>query len=128
LLAAWCVGSACASADKPTIPNCGSAAVAPKALTLACADANYGLVRMSWQAWGAAATAGMGSASANDCTPYCAAGHFHTYPVTATASSLRTCHGRRQYTLLVLRYPGKRPPGIARTDTWKFPCLAAGHP
>jgi len=120
-------GSAYASAGKPTIPNCGLAVVAPKTLTLACADANYSLVRMSWQRWGAAATAGTGSASANDCTPYCAAGHFHTYPVTATASHLRTCHRKRQYTLLVLRYPGKRPAGIGPTDTWKFPCLATGH-
>ncbi len=90
---------------------------------------NYGLVRHELaQAWGEPATAGgTGSASANDCTPYCAAGHFHTYPLTATASRLRTCAtGKRpgQYTLLVLRYPGKRPAGVGRTDTWKFPCSA----
>ena len=129
LLGAICAGLAVASVDavlRPTIPNCGRPVVAPKALTLACADANYGLVRMSWRHWGAATTTGTGSASANDCTPYCAAGHFHTYPVTATASRLRACRAGRQYTLLVLRYPGKRPAGLGRTDTWKFPCNAPG--
>jgi hypothetical protein len=131
LLAASATAVAFASTGSapPTIPNCGHAVVAPKTLTLACADANYGLARMSWRRWGDATATGSGVASANDCTPYCAAGHFHTYPVTATASLLRTCSpgkrvGPAQYTLLVLRYPGKRPAGVGRTDTWKFPCSA----
>jgi hypothetical protein len=112
---------------QPTIPNCGKPVVAPRALTLACADANYGLIRMTWRRWGAATATGTGFANANDCTPYCAAGHFHTYPVTGTASRLRACtNGRRQYTLLVLRYAGKRPAGVGRTDTWKFSCTTTG--
>ena len=100
----------------------------PKTLTLACGDGNYSLTGMFWgPTWDRPSATATGLAQANDCTPYCAAGHFHTYPVTATASKIRTClTGNPQYTLLVLRYPGKRPLGVHATDTWTFPCDAPG--
>lgn len=111
----------------PTLSDCGGQAVAPAVMTLTCADANYGLAAMKWQSWGAVTTRGAGVARANDCTPNCAAGTFHSFPVVATASAIRTCRsGRKQYTRLVLTYPGSRPTGIGATDTWKFPCDAAG--
>jgi hypothetical protein len=111
----------------PTIPDCGSQALSPAAITLACGDGNYGLAGFKWQHWGAATSYGSGSARANDCTPDCAAGTFHSYDVLATASSVRTCRsGRKQYTKLVLHYVTTRPKGIGATDTWKFACDAAG--
>ena len=111
----------------PTISDCGAQAIAPASMTLTCADANYGLAAMKWQSWGAARTTGSGSASANNCTPNCAAGKFESYPVTATASAVDTClSGRKQYTRLVLTYAGARPAGIAATSTWRFPCDATG--
>ena len=111
----------------PTLPDCGGQTVTPSSITLACGDANYGLAGMKWQNWGAATAHGAGTARANDCTPNCAAGTFHNFPVTATASAVRTCRsGRKQYTRLVLTYPGSRPKGIGATDTWKFPCDAPG--
>jgi hypothetical protein len=111
----------------PTISDCGGQAIAPASMTLTCADANYGLAAMKWQNWGAASAKGSGSASANDCTPNCAAGKFASFPVTATASGIATClSGRTQYTRLVLTYSGVRPAGIAVTSTWKFPCDEAG--
>ncbi len=113
----------------PTISDCGGQAVAPSSLTLACADANYGLAAMKWASWGSAKATGSGSARANDCTPNCAAGTFHSYPVRATASAVATCRsGRKQYTRLVLTYPGSRPKGIGVTDTWTFPCDAGPGP
>jgi hypothetical protein len=133
-IAAACVivaGSASAAGitltSGPTIPDCGGQAVAPGSITLTCADANYGLAGMKWQSWGAAKTRGSGTSRANDCTPNCASGTFHNFPVVATASAARTCRsGRKQYTRLVLSYSGSRPTGIGSTDTWKFPCDAAG--
>ena len=112
----------------PTISDCGGQAVAPSSLTLTCADANYGLASLKWGGLGRWRTAtGTGSARANDRTPNCAAGTFLSYPVLATASSVATClSGRKQYTRLVLKYPGARPKGIGVTDVWKFPCDAAG--
>jgi hypothetical protein len=111
----------------PTIPDCGAQALSPSSLTLTCADANYGLTTMKWQHWGAATALGSGMATANDCTPNCAAGTFHDYAVHVTASAIRTClSGRKQYTRLVLSYPGARPKGIGATDTWPFACDAPG--
>jgi hypothetical protein len=111
----------------PTVSDCGGQAVAPSSLTLTCADANYGLAAMKWVDWGSAQTVGAGSVRANNCTPNCAAGTFQSYPVLATASAVATClSGRKQYTRLVLKYPSSRPKGIGVTDTWKFPCDAAG--
>ncbi|HEV2592030.1 MAG TPA: hypothetical protein VGU02_09060, partial [Gaiellaceae bacterium] len=59
--------------------NCGPLVSAPKTLTLACADANYGLASLAWRSWGRGTATAHGKASANDCNPYCAAGHFHSY-------------------------------------------------
>lgn len=132
-LAACVVGSASGAGitltTGPTIPDCGGQAVAPSSLTLTCADANYGLTTMKWASWGAPKATGTGSARANDCTPNCAAGTFHSYPVSATASAVATCRsGRKQYTRLTLTYPGARPKGIGVTDTWTFPCDAGPGP
>lgn len=111
----------------PTISDCGAQVLAPSSITLTCADANYGLTTMKWQNWGSATASGSGMATANDCTPNCAAGTFHSYAVRATASAVQTClSGRKQYTRLVVSYPGARPKGIGATDTWPFPCDAAG--
>jgi hypothetical protein len=111
----------------PTLSDCGGQAVEPALFTLACGDGNYALAGMTWQHWGSATTTGSGVGRANDCTPNCAAGKFQTFPVEATASTIRTCRsGRKQYTKLVLRYPGSRPKGIGVTDTWTYPCDAAG--
>ena len=120
-------GAAQASIGNPTITDCTSQAYAPSELTIACGDGNFGLTEMRWQGWGSAAPTGTGFVNANDCTPYCAAGHFHTYPVQATAGRIRTClSGRRQYTQLALSYTGKRPPGAAPTTRESFPCDAPG--
>jgi hypothetical protein len=114
-----------AAAAPPTIPSCGTLVAAPRSIALVCGDANYGLVGLTWSHWGAAAATGTGSARANDCRPRCASGHFHTYPVRATAGRLQTCKGgRREYTLLLLHYGARRPPGVGVTDVWDLTCAA----
>jgi hypothetical protein len=111
----------------PTIRDCTSLAVAPSVLTIACADANFGLARMHWRGWGSAFVQGTGVVRANDCDPYCAAGHFHDYAVVATASRLRTClGGRRQYTRLDLRYTGNAPATVRETKSVSLPCGSNG--
>jgi hypothetical protein len=111
----------------PTLPDCGAQSIAPGEFTLACGDGNYRLTRMTWPTWGGATANGHGLASANDCTPDCASGHFHTFPVSAVASKIAVCaSGRKQYTRLVLTYGTKRPAGIKTTDVWTFPCDAPG--
>jgi hypothetical protein len=102
--------------------NCGPLVSSPKELILACADANYGLASMRWHGWGHTTATATGEARANDCNPYCAAGHFHSYPVTVSATGLRRCGSARTYTRLTITYAGARPKGIAKRDVHMLAC------
>jgi hypothetical protein len=104
------------------INNCGQLGSTPRTLVLACADANYSLARLAWRRWGETTATGRGDARANDCSPNCAAGHFHSYPVTVTATQLRTCGRARYYARLTITYPGKHPAGIAKRDVHELVC------
>ena len=113
------------AAPPPTVPDCVTQVAAPRHLMLACADGNFWLDGMTWRHWGAAKATGIGTAHANDCDPYCAAGHFHTYPVTVTIGGLRACTGtRRQYTKLVIRYTAAHRPGVGSPETVDLGCRA----
>ena len=117
------------SGTPPTIPDCFTRVVAPRTVTLACGDGNFWLGGLRWSGWGAATATATGTAHANDCKPYCAAGHFHAYPVTVAASRPATClGGLRQYTRLSLRYTAARRPGARATETETFPCTWPLHP
>lgn len=104
------------------INDCGPLVSAPHSLVLACADANYELVHLLWHRWGAATASATGSASANDCAPNCAAGHFHSYVVTVRASSLTACGRARYYARLAITYAARRPAGIAKRDVHALGC------
>jgi hypothetical protein len=104
------------------INNCGPLVSAPAQLTLACADANYGLTHLRWRHWGQPLASTSGTVRANDCTPNCAAGHFHTYPVTVTADHLARCNTARYYARLTITYVAARPAGIAKRDVHTLGC------
>jgi hypothetical protein len=55
--------------------------VRPGHYTLACADGNDYLSGLAWTSWGPRLASATGTEHVNDCVPYCAAGHFHSYPV-----------------------------------------------
>jgi len=104
------------------ISNCGPLQSQPASLVLACGDGNYSLEGLKWRGWGTAAATATGSARANDCTPNCAAGHFHSYRMTATADRLTTCGKARYYARLTITYPGARPAGTAKRDVHTLTC------
>lgn len=104
------------------IANCGPLVSEPATLVLACADANYEVARLAWHGWGRATASATAVARANDCTPSCAAGRFHSYRVRVTATRLRACGRARIYTRLTLVYPGPRPAGIAKRDVHVLGC------
>jgi hypothetical protein len=104
------------------IDNCGPLAPQPTSLILACGDANYELASLRWKGWGTAHATATGVARANDCTPNCAAGHFHSYRMTATADRLTTCGAARYYGRLTIVYPGARPQGIGKRDVHTLGC------
>lgn len=104
------------------INDCGPLVSKPKSIVLACADAGYGLAALRWRGWGSARATATGSALANDCTPNCAAGRFHTFAVTVVADRLTRCGAARYYARLELVYPGARPKGIPRRDVHRLGC------
>ena len=88
--AAWAappvrIGVVCVGATGPA----HGGQVRPASIMLACADANYWIAALKWKGWGTATATAAGKVHYNDCTPYCAAGHFHTVSGTATLSRLR---------------------------------------
>jgi hypothetical protein len=91
--------------------NCqGRPQVRPRNFILACADANDYLSHLSWTSWGPGLASATGVQVENDCVPYCAAGHFHRYPVDAIFwGSAAAAPGSQRYTKVTLLYPGDRP-------------------
>jgi len=62
--------------------------VRPRSIVIACAD-------------------GAGTGHQNDCTPYCAARHFHAYPLAVRLDRVARCGSRKELQFIRL--------------TWTFP-------
>jgi len=104
------------------------ALVRPKSFILTCADGNAYFSKLSWTSWTPGLASAKGTLVLNDCTPYCAAGHFHSYPaiVVLWGSTAVPGHpGERCYTKLTEILTGPRPPHAPMTQT--FPLLTSGH-
>jgi hypothetical protein len=86
------------------------ALVRPKDFVLACADGNSVLEKLAWATWASGLASAKGTLVQNDCTPYCAAGHFHRYPALVVLwGSKAVGSGEHAYTKLTLILPGARP-------------------
>jgi hypothetical protein len=100
-------------AERTMVISClGRPEARPGSFTLACADGNDYLTRLSWTSWTPGLASGYGTQVVNDCLPYCAAGHFHSYPVLVVLwgnAALRGNPGTLRYTRITLIYPGARP-------------------
>jgi hypothetical protein len=118
--------SAAATAVPPKLAGCvpGSAAtVRPKKIIVACGDANFYFTNLKWSSWGPKQAVASGIATVNDCKPYCAAGHFHTYAATITLTRPRSCSdGALVYTRIAWRFPGKAPAALGRHSSQSSPC------
>ena len=100
-------------AAKPVVFNCTKAQVRPGSFTLTCADGNDYLSGLSWSSWSASSASGTGTNLVNDCTPYCAAGKFHSYPADVKfwrAVPVPGHPGQRYFSRVTLHFPGARPP------------------
>ena len=91
--------------------NCqGQPKVRPGSFILACADGNDYLSGLAWTSWAPGLASATGVQVENDCVPYCAAGHFHRYPVDVIFwGSAAAGPGSQRYTEVTLLYPGARP-------------------
>jgi hypothetical protein len=103
-------------AERTVVVSClGRPEARPGSYTLACADGNDYLTGLSWTSWTPSLASGYGAQVVNDCLPYCAAGHFHSYPVLVVlwgGAALRDNPGTLRYTKITFIYPGARPTAL----------------
>ena len=86
------------------------AMVRPKSFVLACADGNSAVQKLAWSTWASGLASAKATLVQNDCTPYCAAGHFHSYPALVVLwGSKAIGHGEHAYTRLTMILTGARP-------------------
>lgn len=105
--------SALASADaRRVVGNCTKSQVRPSAIIIACADDNLSLTRLHWSSFGGTTAHASGEYYVNDCTPNCAAGRFHSYPIELVLSRAKPCpDGRDDYRSATISFTSTRPPG-----------------
>jgi hypothetical protein len=114
--------AALAAAPPRALPDClGKPQARPAAVVLACGDANFGVRKLRWARWGHPSARATGVAYANDCKPYCAAGHFHTYPAVLVASGRQVCHGVPAYSRVRVSFPDRTPYPKAKPADLVYP-------
>jgi hypothetical protein len=116
--------AALAAAAPPVYTGCSHRhQVRPAEIVIACADANFYVNRLRWTRWGSRDAVAAGTAHENDCTPYCAAGHFHAYPATLRLSQPVTCvKGRREFARIGWRFTAAKPAGVPRSGSFALSC------
>ena len=119
--------SYCCVAKVPTVTvmNCPDQTPLnrPSSMPILC-DGSESLEHLTWSEWNFSKATGTGVANVDDCSPSCAAGHFHSYPVTVTLNLPEyTDHGW-EWTHAVVIFPGKHPVG---NQVWSMPDFAKGN-
>ena len=93
-------------------PGQSAPLVRPREFILTCADGNVALSKLSWTSWTPGLASATGTLEENDCTPYCAAGHFHAYPAVVIfwgSTAVENHPGEHSYTKMTLILTGTRP-------------------
>jgi hypothetical protein len=109
-----------AAAQPNYLANClGVPEKKPATIVFACADYNMRAIGLKWSGWGGYYAYGSGRMEMNDCTPYCAAGHFQPYTISIIAFGTQQCpNGETAYK--GVRYTYQRIYHVA-------PWTVAGH-
>lgn len=88
---------------------------------IACGDGNSILTALRWTQWKPKFAVGSGLNVLNDCRPYCAAGTFHSYPVTVRLDRPKPWQkhpGQQHYTELHVVFTHHKPPHMPREVTY----------
>ena len=98
-----------------------TAVVRPQSIVFACGDGNFYATSLHWSRWTTTEAVAQGVGHQNDCKPYCAAGHFHAFPLTVRLSHVVSCvRGKRVFAEIA--WDGVRIVGIPRAGSETFPC------
>src|SRR5690349_8852995 len=85
----------------------------PSNMLIACGDGNARVTRLHWSTWTATQAVGSGTWQQNDCEPYCAAGHFHDYPVRLVLAHPMPGQGTTIFGDATAVFPRSSPPGAS---------------
>lgn len=96
--------------------------VRPVSIIVACGDGGFYFSKLRWSTWGTRHAFATGLANANDCSPTCVAGHFHTYPAAVKLGVVKKCGRRAEFTLLSWTFTGARPTGQSKYGSESFRC------
>jgi len=116
---------ASATGARIALADCfGRPSVEPSEVVLSCADGGFSIQKIQWTGWGESFAAGMGTGSLNNCTPNCANGHYHSYPMLLVVTGKERCtDGRAAYAKVTYAFIGKAPfSHNAGEATQNFPC------
>ena len=105
--------------------DCETNAFKPKSITVSCADSNFRVTKIRWNAYGTSAANGSATARVNDCEPDCAGGTFRKYPATVRLTRVRQCGDVPQFTRIAVTFTGRRPKGMSKTERERFTCADA---
>ena len=105
--------------------DCETNAYKPRTITVACADGNFQVRRISWTTYGSSSARGTGTARVNDCQPTCAGGRFRNYPARVVLSRVTQCGDVPQFRRLAVTFTRTRPRGFSVTERRSTPCADA---
>ena len=93
---------------------CHGHASKPWGVTLACGDGNLYVTGLTYSTYGQKVANARATFHANDCIPYCAAGHFHTYRGSLSFRDIVRCEdGRLYYSRARYKFAGPFGSGTA---------------
>jgi len=99
----------------------GKPVVRPHRILLSCGDGNWWYRHLRWHRWKRRDALARGDMWRNDCTPSCAEGTFHDYPVRIRAFRVRNIGGHRVFTRSHYVFLRKKAPNMPRRETIAIP-------
>jgi hypothetical protein len=112
LLGAIAMSALASSTGRRVVGDCTKSQVHPATIVIACADANLSLTHLHWSSFGGPSASATGRYYVNDCTPNCAAGRFHSYPIRLVLSKAKPCQDHfDDYRRADITFTAARPPG-----------------
>jgi hypothetical protein len=99
---------------------CKGHAYRPGRVVLACGDGNLYATRIKYAAYGQKVATATATVHLNDCTPYCAAGHFRSYIASIRFQAIARCRdGRLYYSRVRYRFAGPHGSGSANLSPFE---------
>jgi len=112
LLGAIAMSAFASGTGRRVVGDCTKSQAHPATIVIFCADANASLTHLHWSSFGGPSASGSGRYSVNDCTPNCAAGKFHSYPIRLVLSKAKLCPDHvDDYRRADITFTAARPPG-----------------